>query len=88
MAKFGYHASHEQFPPSQLLKYAQAAEQGGCQAVSCSDHFHPWSERQGESGFAWSWLGAAIQAIPLNFGVVCAPGQRYTPPSLRKPPPH
>jgi coenzyme F420-dependent glucose-6-phosphate dehydrogenase len=28
----------------------------------CSDHFHPWSERQGQSGFAWSWLGAALQA--------------------------
>jgi probable non-F420 flavinoid oxidoreductase len=45
----------------------------------CSDHFSPWSERQGESGFAWSWLGAALQATELSFGVVNAPGQRYHP---------
>jgi probable non-F420 flavinoid oxidoreductase len=45
----------------------------------CSDHFHPWSERQGQSGFAWSWLGAALEATHLSFGTVCAPGQRYHP---------
>jgi coenzyme F420-dependent glucose-6-phosphate dehydrogenase len=45
----------------------------------CSDHFHPWSERQGHSGFAWSWLGAALQATTMSFGTVCAPGQRYHP---------
>src|SRR5215211_5114923 len=44
-----------------------------------SDHFSPWSERQGESGFAWSFLGAALQATELPFGVVNAPGQRYHP---------
>jgi probable non-F420 flavinoid oxidoreductase len=79
MAKFGYHASHEQFQPSALLQYAQAAYQAGFERISCSDHFHPWSDRQGESGFAWSWLGAAMQATSLPFGVVCAPGQRYHP---------
>src|SRR5690606_35538150 len=42
-------------------------------------HFHPWSERQGHSGFAWSWLGAALQATGLPFGAVCAPVQRYHP---------
>ena len=45
----------------------------------CSDHFHPWSERQGHSGFAWSWLGGALEATDLSFGTVCAPGQRYHP---------
>jgi coenzyme F420-dependent glucose-6-phosphate dehydrogenase len=45
----------------------------------CSDHFNPFSERQGQSGFAWSWLGAAMQASSLPFGVVNAPGQRYHP---------
>src|SRR5688572_19940060 len=44
-----------------------------------SDHFSPWSERQGHSGFAWSWLGAALQATGLPFGIVNAPGQRYHP---------
>ena len=45
----------------------------------CSDHFRPWSERQGHSGFAWSWLGAALGSTTLTFGTVCAPGQRYHP---------
>jgi probable non-F420 flavinoid oxidoreductase len=44
-----------------------------------SDHFSPWSERQGESGFAWSFLGAALEATGLPFGVVNSPGQRYHP---------
>ena len=47
--------------------------------MSSSDHLTPWSERQGESGFAWSWLGAAMQATTVPFGVVNAPGQRYHP---------
>ncbi|GAB3781431.1 TIGR03885 family FMN-dependent LLM class oxidoreductase [Spirosoma horti] len=79
MLKIGYHASHEQFKPSTLLQYVQRAQQAGFTACSSSDHFHPWSNRQGESGFAWSWLGAALQATSLSFGVVNAPGQRYHP---------
>ncbi len=79
MIKIGYHASHEQFKPSELLSRIQQAEQAGFTAGTCSDHFHPWSDKQGESGFAWSWLGAALQATSLSFGVVNAPGQRYNP---------
>lgn len=79
MVKFAYHASHEQFKPSSLLTYAQMAERAGFTACSSSDHFHPWSDRQGESGFSWAWLGAAMQATSLPFSVVCAPGQRYHP---------
>src|SRR5690349_22948642 len=45
----------------------------------CSGHFAPWSSRQGHSGFAWSWLGAALATTSLPFGVVTAPGQRYHP---------
>jgi probable non-F420 flavinoid oxidoreductase len=75
----GYHASHEQLPPSALLDCVVAAEAAGFQAAMCSDHFAPWSSRQGHSGFAWSWLGAALQATGLGFGVVNAPGQRYHP---------
>jgi len=75
----GLHCSHEQIPPSRLLEHAQRAEAAGFQAIMSSDHFSPWSERQGESGFAWSWLGAAMAATRLPFGVVNAPGQRYHP---------
>lgn len=45
----------------------------------CSDHLAPWSVTQGHSGFAWSWLGAALQATQLELGTVNAPGQRYHP---------
>ncbi len=79
MSVIAYHASHEQHPPSALLRYAIAAEQAGFQAIHSSDHFHPWSERQGESGFSFSWIGAAMQATTLPFSMVCAPGQRYHP---------
>ena len=43
------------------------------------DHFRPWGPAQGQSGFAWSWLGAALQATSLPFGVISAPGYRYHP---------
>jgi alkanesulfonate monooxygenase SsuD/methylene tetrahydromethanopterin reductase-like flavin-dependent oxidoreductase (luciferase family) len=76
MTVYGFHASHEQVPPADLLQAVVRAEQAGFTAAMCSDHFSPWSERQGESGFAWAWLGAALQATGLSFGVVNAPGQR------------
>ncbi len=79
MVTIGYHSSHEQHPPSALLGWVQRAERVGFDAAMCSDHFHPWNERQGNSGFAWSWLGAALQATDLPMGVVNAPGQRYHP---------
>ncbi|NEA37445.1 TIGR03885 family FMN-dependent LLM class oxidoreductase [Streptomyces sp. SID13031] len=79
MTVYGFHASHEQVPPADLLAAVVRAEQAGFTAAMCSDHFSPWSERQGESGFAWAWLGAALQATGLPFGVVNAPGQRYHP---------
>jgi len=79
MTQFAYHASHEQFNPRDLLQYARQAEQKGFDAVGSSDHFHPWSERQGQSGFSFAWLGAAMQATQIPYSLVCAPGQRYHP---------
>lgn len=78
-SRIGYHASHEQFKPSELLRLVQNAAAAGFTHILNSDHFYPWSEAQGESGFAWSWLGAAMQATSLDFGIVNAPGQRYHP---------
>lgn len=77
MTPIGFHASHEQVHPAELLRAVQHAEQAGFDMAMCSDHFAPWSERQGHSGFAWSWLGAALATTGLRFGVVNAPGQRY-----------
>ena len=75
----GFHCSHEQHAPSALLRYATLAARAGFHHAMCSDHWAPWSLRQGHSGYTWSWLGAALQGTPLTFGTVCAPGQRYHP---------
>lgn len=75
----GFHASHEQFSPGDLLEHVALAEEHGFDAVLASDHFHPWSDRQGESGHVWSWLGAAMETVALPFGTVNAPGYRYHP---------
>lgn len=79
MPRFGFHASHEQLPPGELLRAVREAEEAGFELGMCSDHFAPWSHNQGHSGFAWAWLGAALQATSMPFGVVTAPGQRYHP---------
>lgn len=79
MADFAFHASHEQFTPSSLVRLAIQAREAGFDSVHSSDHFYPWSVRQGQSGFAFSWMGAAMQACDLPFGMICAPGQRYHP---------
>jgi probable non-F420 flavinoid oxidoreductase len=79
MPVVGWHASHEQISPSRLLEDVRHAEEVGFEAAWSSDHFSPWSERQGESGFALSWLGAALATTSLPIGFVNAPGQRYHP---------
>jgi coenzyme F420-dependent glucose-6-phosphate dehydrogenase len=77
--RIGFHASHEQFPPSELLRLVTLAEAAGFDCAMSSDHFRPWGAAQGQSGFAWSWLGAVLQATRLPFGVISAPGYRYHP---------
>jgi probable non-F420 flavinoid oxidoreductase len=80
MTAVGFHASHEQLHPSDLLRAVQAAEAAGFDGAMCSDHFAPWSPRQGQSAFTWSWLGAALATTSdMSFGTVSAPGQRYHP---------
>jgi coenzyme F420-dependent glucose-6-phosphate dehydrogenase len=74
----GFHCSHEQHAPSALLGLAARANAAGFTAAMCSDHVSPFLP-QGQSGYAWSWLGAALQATTMTFGTVCAPGQRYHP---------
>ena len=78
MTQLAWHASHEEFPPAELLELAVSAEQAGFDGVHSSDHLVPWFP-DGESGHAWTWLGAAMARTQLPFGVVTAPGQRYHP---------
>ena len=80
MLKIGWKAGAEQFPPADLLTYAEQAEQAGFSLLDISDHFHPWSE-DGQAVFAWTWLGAVAartKRIVLGTGVTC-PILRYHP---------
>jgi len=79
MTSIGFHASHEQHSPRQLLRDVLRAQQAGFDEAMCSDHLAPWLTVQGESGFAWAWLGAALARTDFPVGVVTAPGQRYHP---------
>ncbi|HEX3278930.1 MAG TPA: TIGR03557 family F420-dependent LLM class oxidoreductase [Thermoleophilaceae bacterium] len=70
----------EQFPPSELVDQAVAAERSSFDGLNVSDHYQPWWE-PGHSGQAWALLGAIGQAterIELGTGVT-APVHRYHP---------
>jgi G6PDH family F420-dependent oxidoreductase len=73
MAKIGYALSSEQFGPKELIDQAKRAEDAGFEALSISDHFHPWNDRQGESPFVWGVIGAVSEAtsLPVSTMVTC-----------------
>ena len=53
---------------------ALRAEEAGFSFATMSDHFHPWTDSQGHSPFAWSVLGAIAQAthdLVIGTGVTC-----------------
>jgi G6PDH family F420-dependent oxidoreductase len=81
MTQFGYTMMCEQARPDQLVRDVRQAEEAGFDFSVISDHYQPWLESQGHSGYAWSILGAAAQAterIPLMTYVTC-PILRYHP---------
>jgi G6PDH family F420-dependent oxidoreductase len=81
VTNFGYTMMCEQSRPDQLVRDARRAEQAGFDFSVISDHYAPWLESQGHSGYAWSILGAAAQAterIGLMTYVTC-PILRYHP---------
>ncbi len=71
----------EQSGPRALVDYAVAAERVGFDFEVSSDHYSPWLDTQGHSGYAWSILGAVAQAterVDLMTYVTC-PSIRYHP---------
>lgn len=81
MTRFGYTMMCEQSRPDQLVRDLRSAERAGFDFSVISDHYAPWLDEQGHSGYAWSILGAAAQAtdaIPLMTYVTC-PILRYHP---------
>jgi coenzyme F420-dependent glucose-6-phosphate dehydrogenase len=81
MLEIGYSLSSEEHRPGDLVRYARRAEEVGFTFALISDHFHPWVDRQGNSPFAWTIIGAIAQAterLRLGTGVTC-PLMRYHP---------
>jgi coenzyme F420-dependent glucose-6-phosphate dehydrogenase len=81
VAKIGYAASLEQFHPNDLLDWCAQAEAAGFSAgFMVSEHFHPWTPQQGQSAFAWTFMGALGLRTSLRFGTgVTCPTFRYHP---------
>ena len=70
----GYAISSEEHAPLDLVRHAQEAEKAGFTYALISDHFHPWIDRQGQSPFVWSVLGAiaaSTEKLRVGTGVTC-----------------
>jgi coenzyme F420-dependent glucose-6-phosphate dehydrogenase len=74
MAEYGYALSSEEHGPRALVENARKAEEAGFTFALISDHFHPWTDSQGQSAFVWSVIGGiAMQTerLRLGTGVTC-----------------
>ena len=74
MTRIGYALSSEEHGPLELVALARRAEECGFPFALVSDHFHPWTSRQGQSPFVWSVIGGIAQAterLELGTGVTC-----------------
>ena len=88
--RFGYNLSSEEHATNDLVRNAQRAEDIGFDFALISDHYHPWLDRQGQSSFVWSVVGAiahATERLQLGTGVTC-PIIASTRPSSHKLQPH
>jgi coenzyme F420-dependent glucose-6-phosphate dehydrogenase len=74
VTEWGYALSSEEHGPTELVRNAQAAEEAGFSFALISDHFHPWTDAQGQSPFVWSVIGGIAQAterLRVGTGVTC-----------------
>jgi coenzyme F420-dependent glucose-6-phosphate dehydrogenase len=81
MTKFAYFCGHEQWQPEELVQHAVLAERAGFDMVVVSEHFHPWVDDEGASGFAFATIGAmAASTERIEFATgVTTPLFRYHP---------
>ena len=79
--QIGYFASIEQYKPMDALEQAVRAEKVGFDSIWVDDHFHPWYHTNAQTGQAWAWMGAALQATKKAFFSTCitCPIMRYNP---------
>ena len=81
MPELGYAISSEEHRPNDIVEQAARAEEAGFGYGLISDHYHPWTETQGEAPFVWSVMGGianATEDFELGTGVTC-PTVRYHP---------
>jgi coenzyme F420-dependent glucose-6-phosphate dehydrogenase len=79
-AQIGYAAILEQFHPTELVGFCEAAEKAGFSGVMAADHVQPWVPQQGNAAFVWSFMTAAAEHTKGDVG----PG--VTCPSFRQHP--
>ena len=85
--ELGHALSSEEHRPGDLVRFAREAEDSGFSFALISDHFHPWTDAQGQSPFVWSVIGAVAEGTErLRLGtpadvaeaIVCGPDpKRY-----------
>lgn len=81
MTRFAYFCGHEQFQPEELVEHARLAEAAGFDFLVVSEHFHPWVDDLGASGYAFATIAAMAQAtnrVEIATGVT-TPLFRYHP---------
>ena len=73
MTKIGFALSSEELSAPRLVEVGRAACDAGFRDLMISDHFHPWTDRQGNSPFVWSVIGAlaATTDARIGTGVTC-----------------
>jgi G6PDH family F420-dependent oxidoreductase len=72
--ELGYAISCEEHLPLDIVRHARLAEESGLTFALISDHFHPWTDEQGQSPFVWSVIGAiatVTERLRLGTGVTC-----------------
>jgi G6PDH family F420-dependent oxidoreductase len=73
MTRYGYFLASEENDPREIVRQARLAQEAGFDSLWISDHFHPWLDEQGQSGFVWSMIGAISQvcSLPVTTAVTC-----------------
>src|ERR1700716_3110722 len=72
--QLGYHLSSEEHDARTLVRLAGRAEETGFGFATIADHFHPWTDAQGQSPFVWGVLGgiaATTSTLRVGTAVTC-----------------
>ena len=74
MFEIGYKLCSEEQSPEELIHFAHRAEESGFDFAMISDHYHPWTDNQGQASFVWAVLGGIAQVterLKLGTAVTC-----------------